>query len=91
MRFYPPPIGEPHTDKNGYVTPIWARWYAQGSMEGRHFLSNEGYRFPDSNTAQITPLAAQKNNGLTVYDKEVHKLKVIEDGLVRIVTTTPTT
>jgi hypothetical protein len=73
------PDGTIHQDFHGLLSQLITQLQQN--------LSNEGYKMPQQNAANIAILNNTKSTGALVYDKDNHVLKVNLNGTFKTITT----
>lgn len=80
-------------DDNGYLTSAWSLLLTQLFNQMQVNISDDGMVVPQLTTDQITHNTDPTNtntmpDGSVFYDTDDHKLKVKENGVVKVITTT---
>lgn len=81
-------INDKFVDEKGFLTESWGLVLSTLFSQLQQNFSAEGLITPNQTTTNINQLAVPEKNGAFFYDKDVHKTKIIENGVVKTVTTT---
>ncbi len=76
-----------YVDEKGWLTPELQNFTDDLNQAMQESLSDDGWRFPQLTTAQITSIAGSQPNGTAWYDITTDEPKMKVAGVVKVIQT----